>query len=187
VGRDLLVGLATGAWICALLRTHDLIYGPSWFPDLLPDLSSAATAPRILGRLSASVGSGLTSACFMLFFVLIGGALLRRRWLVVMVMGSVLAVLYSIGSVHPLFSAAFGLAAQVVGLILVLYYYGLLGGVAAVWVVFLPRHLPLTLDSSAWYFGAGLTGMLSVAAVGYYAYRAAVAGEASAHGRDIRY
>ena len=62
------------------------------------------------------------------------------------------------------------------GLILFALRYGLFAMVVAMFVANL-RDYPLTLDSSAFYFGTSLTAILTVLGLGVYAYRNAVAGQ----------
>jgi hypothetical protein len=44
-------------------------------------------------------------------------------------------------------------------------------------IYFLATYLPLTLDASAWYFNTSLTGMVFLAGLGYWGFRAAIAGQ----------
>ena len=63
-----------------------------------------------------------------------------------------------------------------VGLMLFAIRYGLFALVAAMFVVSLLRDVPLTLDSSAFYFSTSLAALTTVLGLGIYAYWNAIAG-----------
>jgi hypothetical protein len=63
-----------------------------------------------------------------------------------------------------------------IGLMVFALRYGLFALVVAMFVVDL-RDFPLTLDSSAFYFGSSLIAIATVIGLGAYGYRNAVAGQ----------
>jgi hypothetical protein len=62
-----------------------------------------------------------------------------------------------------------------IGIMLFALRYGLFALVVAMFVINLLRDFPLTLDSSAFYFGTSLAALATVNGLGIYAYRNAVA------------
>jgi len=178
VGRDLLVGLLSGVWlVLSYMAAEFFSYGPAAQSEVL-DFFSAAGAAHVGAMVARTLGVAVPYACWILFLLLATTVLLRRRGLAIGLVAVALTVLrVVIGSPHPLLTGAVALIGYGTALALTVHYYGFLGTWAALWVLFLAGSLPLTLDTSAWYFGASLTAMLAIAAVGYYGFRTAIAGQ----------
>ena len=101
------------------------------------------------------------------------GRVLRNRWVSALLVSVLLAGVFGPGG--GLRSFVFT-AIVFVAFSILLLRLGLLSAVSALWMLFLIR-LPLTLDTSAWYFYATPITWAVVMAVGAWAFFTALAGQ----------
>jgi serine/threonine protein kinase len=173
VAQHLLAGLLCGAVV--LLSVEILIfveYGtlpPGWPYLLFPGVRHA-----VQGILSVAIhAASETPWLFCLLFVAV--TICRNRWLGACITGAILATPFVWGPNTPILGLII-VPLLAFGLMLFALRYGLFALVVAAFVVDL-RDFPLTLDSSAFYFGSSLAAIATVIGLGAYGYRNAVAGQ----------
>jgi hypothetical protein len=102
--------------------------------------------------------------------------LVRRRWLAALLLVAVLALIF-----QPAYVLAFPIVAMF-GVLTAgvtayaLTRFGVVAGMAAVFVHLVPRSFPLTTHLSAWYAKSALLAMASVLALAIYAFHTTLAG-----------
>ena len=111
--------------------------------------------------------------CLILMAIATLSRILRNRWLSALLFSLVLAFAMSQGSNWRSFVFFFVLFVAFSALLLRL---GLLAAISAFWIMFL-AFLPLTLDTSAWYFYATPVTWAVAMAVGAWAFFTALAGQ----------
>src|SRR6185369_5869203 len=174
VGRDILIGAVFG--LGTILSNFFLAsIVPRWFgyPPPIPWFDFPAT--QLLGIRSAAFGitqqifAGLFQSFILLFFLLLLYIIVRRERLaavLVWVIGGV-----AISLTHE---TILGVPFAIVGAFLVvwvLYRYGLLALISAVYFLHLTIFFPITSDFSAWYaadFVLALIISLALAGFGFY-------------------
>jgi hypothetical protein len=174
IGRDLLVGTVAG-----LLHTMVV---------LIQFEMSGRSAPAVflrqaLDALQSStsfVGIVLLAVLNSVEFTLAGIAglvllrlILRRTWMAITVL-----VAFTIPLFEPSASPIGALVAVVLSLfwLAVLLRVGVLGSATMLIVADATKHLPLTLDTEAWYFGQSLIVLLLISALATYGFLLALAG-----------
>jgi len=116
-----------------------------------------------------------------LFLVL--SLIVRRDWIAATLLSGLLAALYipsASGSEWAMIAAAFGASVM----FFVLLRFGVVALMAWYFVVIGTGLIPLTLDPSAWYFGASLTRFLTVAGLAAYGAWASLGGR-PVFGKDL--
>jgi serine/threonine-protein kinase len=169
VGRDILIGAAAGCASAVIANGSMLV--PSWFGAPLPvpirTYFTALTELRHLGYLV------LNSLQFAILAAL-GGAFVFL--LVHLITRSLTAASIAIGAFALLPSAGYGLprmiGAVLIAIVTVTVFrrFGVLATTAQLVFVVIVSNAPLTLDSSAWYFGRSLFMMMLLIATAGYAF-----------------
>ena len=172
VGRDLLVGLAAGAWLVNVSEVVTLV--PSWIGGSHP----APTAINVMTLLGpTSIFASLLNETWLciffgfalLFLLLWLRILLRRQWAAATAFVFILS-LTAVGSEEPLL--AFVLSLLLWGLVVfVIMRFGLLAGIASLLSLIWLSNFPITFQTSAWFSGAGffmLSALLALALFGFY-------------------
>ena len=180
IGRDVLVGLAGGIVVTAI--THLTAIVPSWLgldaplPLLTPTTPLSSFLDVEYNRLVVLVITVLRAISVMAVFVFLRG-LLRNQT------ATIIAALLTVGSGALEFvTGPIGLRAAAIVLIapvglILLFRFGLLALCAEMWVVETVHRLPLTLDSSSWYFGRSLFVLLTTAAIALFAFWRSLGGQ----------
>jgi serine/threonine-protein kinase len=179
VGRDVLIGVLAGVGMQLLTQLDYL--APAWLgqaPDTTMPLDGGpATDLRqvfsILLRvpvLAVLLPTGLALLMFLLTLIL------RRRWLVAVVFGSLLAAGDLVNDGVTI-SLAFSLIVIAI-IMVVLMRVGLLSFIAAVLTNILLDHVPMTFDPGIWYAGASWLVLAVLASLALYGFRVALAGRA---------
>jgi len=174
VGRDILIGavFGLGVIVCNLYLTN-LVPQLLGAPPSIPWFDFPAT--QLLGIRSFVRGitqqtfGALLQSFILLFFLLLLYIILRRERLAAVVVWLIMTVALSLTheSLYALPFAA--LAASLV--IVVLYRYGLLALISAIFFLHLMIFFPVTSDFSAWYaadYVLALIISLALAAFGFY-------------------
>jgi hypothetical protein len=172
VGRDLLVGLAAGAWVVITSQVVNLV------PVLLGASHPAPTDVNVMTLLgpTAILASLLNETWLCVFFgfallflLLTLRTLLRRQWLAATVVVLIMS-LTALGSEEPLLS--FVLSLLLWGLMVFVFMrFGLLAGISSLIALIWFSNFPITFETSAWYSGAGffaLTVMMALAIFGFF-------------------
>jgi len=105
------------------------------------------------------------------FFLLMGlKALLKRNWLATIVFVAIFTVSKTLGSQYPIIEGVEAFVVYVIATQIV-YRFGLVTLVCAIFTVDLLANVPFTAEVSAWYFGTSLVALFSVVALagwGFY-------------------
>jgi hypothetical protein len=128
---------------------------PFSFTRPLGELASLAT--------SAIGGTWLYAGLFAVLLVVA-----RREWIATAVLAALLLFLFIVGSGFPLLNQVFQVARIAAGVFLLLRF-GILAAIACGFAGFLLQSAPLSLDTSAWYFGASLTYLAVLVGLSAYA------------------
>ncbi len=174
VGRDVLAGCLWGAFVAAVIRLGWFI--PSWLGYPPPQPSSGQPwqflgARAIIAYMSNSLVSEVLLSLAFLFLLVLLRALLRKEWAASIAWAFFLTLFFS----QDFF--ALGEILIVMGVtVLLLRRLGLLWLVVTVVFASLLADFPLTTQSSAWYAGISLTGILLMAAMALYGFYTSLGG-----------
>ncbi len=171
VGRDILIGALFGLGVI-LFQLHLANLIPQWlgYPPRIPWLDFPAT--RLLGIRSFAHGitqqifAALFQGFILLFFLLLMYIVLRRERVAAFAVWLIGAVALSLTNETAAAVPFAALAAFL--LIWVLYRYGLLATISALFFLHLLIFFPITSDFSAWYAGDYVLALIfSLALVGF--------------------
>jgi len=174
VGRDILIGAVFGLGV-VLCNFYLANLAPRLFghPPPIPWMDSPAT--KLLGIRSFAFGltqqifGALLQSFILLFFLLLLYILLRRERLAAVVLTLIMAVALSL--THESATGTVFACIAVLFISWVLYRYGLLALISAIFFVHLTIFYPITSDLSAWYaadFVMGLIVGLALVVFGFY-------------------
>jgi len=171
VGRDILIGAVFGlSVILCNFYLADLV--PQWFgyPPDIPWLDQPAT--RLLGIRSFAFGftqqifAALLQSFMLLFFLLLMYIIVRRQRVAAIALWVIMTVALSLTHETAVGVPFAALAALLV--IVVLYRYGLLALISAIFFLHWQIFFPVTRDFTAWYAADFvLTLIISLALVGF--------------------
>jgi hypothetical protein len=140
-----------------------------------PTLNAVSGIRWTAGAALEMFGSALFVVLLYLFLMFVLRALLRKTWLYTGVFILLAAGLESAGTSRPWVDVPLGLAVVAI-MTFVLLRLGLLATIVAYAVPQILLNLPITLDSSSWYFGLSMIPIVLVAAVAIYGFRISLAG-----------
>jgi serine/threonine-protein kinase len=177
VGRDVLAGCLWGAFVAAAERLEWFI--PSWLGYAPPQPSSGQQwqllgARTTIAYLSNSLFSVVLLSLAFLFLLVLLRALLRKEWAAATAWTFFLTVFLLLGE-HDFFVWVETLIVLGVTVFL-LRRMGLLWLVVTWVFATLAGSFPLTTQSSAWYAGISLTGILLMAAMAFYGFYTSLGG-----------
>jgi serine/threonine-protein kinase len=173
VGAHLLVGgiLGVAASFFQALMTLALPFRDVlWIPQLATGTGGALSLWALMLIFAVGVAMSYALLLNLLRF------LVRRRWLAALLLVAVLALIF-----QPAYVLAFPIVAMF-GVLTAgvtayaLTRFGVVAGMAAVFVHLLLRSFPLTTHLSAWYAKSAVLAMLSVLALAVYAFHTTLAG-----------
>ena len=172
VGQHLLIGLLFGSVVgllVSLLERHVIGASiPVW--HVVTD-SPIRFMQLVLGALPQTAIDTAAMVCLLFAAVTV----CRIGWIGACLTAVILTLLLLTGAPHLAWTMAVSLLLYTVGMLLVLRF-GVLALGAAVFVKELAGHAPLTLDSSAFYFGPSLAVLALIIGLGAYGCRNAIAG-----------
>ncbi len=180
VGRDLLIGVATGVTfvlVPALGSFIPALTGAPPDPPQLSDMAYFVGARFAISDMFRTVPGALQTAMLGAFFYVVLLALVRRQWI-----AATLALLFVCG----LILAAIGtgavwvwVLAVALGIVTVVVFvrYGLLAFASAMFAAQMLNAVPLTLDLTRPHAGVSALAMLIVAALAAYAFHISRTGE----------
>jgi predicted Ser/Thr protein kinase len=177
VGRDVLVGLTFGTAAALVAKLHHLVllrFGAT--PSILVHPLSLLGVSGELAAFLTLIPNCVVQALvwFVLIFVL--RAVLRRDWLAAAAFVLIYMILNWLGTpASPALAAVFG-GVETALLVFMMLRFGLVALIASSLVYVLMLMFPITADFSAWYAGASLFALLSVAAMAVFAFRSSLAG-----------
>jgi hypothetical protein len=170
VGRDLTFGSLLGVVVSILLKSGRWV--PAWFGlqpglDVMPLFPMDSTA-SLIGAVFELQWSAIGHSIMFLFLLLLLRLVLRSVWLAACAFVPVATAYFCLPDPEPTYATwiCSGLAVALFAWILV--RFGLLATVTGLTVLNLLTALPITTDSSAFYFGNGLLVMGLVFAVALY-------------------
>ena len=180
VGRDILIGAVFGLGIL-LCNFYLANVVPQWFgyPPATPWFDFPAT--QLLGIRSAAQGimlqlfAALFQSFIVLFFLLLLYILLRRERIAAIVLWSIITVAISL--THETVVALPFAAAGALLVVVVLYRYGLLALISAIYFLHFVIFFPITSDFSAWYAADFVLALLLALALVVCAFYTSLAGQ----------
>ncbi len=178
VGRDVLAGCLLAAFGGALSRLGWLI--PSWLGYAPPQPYSGPQweflgARAIISDLSLSLGPVLVIPLALLFVLVLLRALLRKEWAA----AAAFVLLFTFLEAALSQFAPVALATSLIYwglLVFLLIRFGLLAFAAQGLFNGIQGSFPLTTQSSAWYAGISLAGVLLMAAIVFYGFYTSLGG-----------
>jgi len=182
VGRDILVGVAAGAFLTNLAWLLTWLFprltgvpGPPPYLDLSTVEALRRGAHLVTALAIDHTNAILNNALFLVLILVILRLVLRRTWLAV----AALLVL-AIGAYWPAYSSPIVYliitSLNVAILVSVLFRYGFLSVVVASAVSALLTNIPMTYDASSWIFGGTVVALALVLGLAIYGLRIALAG-----------
>jgi serine/threonine-protein kinase len=175
VARDTLIGSAVGVgwallYYCGAAAKERFGKLPME-TDLSALLGLRYLGSKMLLQVAVSVAVSL-----LIFFLLLGlRALLRKQWLAAVVFVALLLLPRLLRSDAVPVDLAFGAASLAIDVI-ILFRFGLVAYVAAMYFSNILAQVPLTLDLSAWYVSISMFVLAMLAALAAWAFRTALAG-----------
>lgn len=179
VGRDILIGALFGVALILNNNLADLV--PKWlgWPPNIPffDAHKLLGARYFMTEMAGLIRSSLFLSFIFLFLLVLLFIILRRKWLAAVVCwviyaGALSAATSNSAGVSQLF--VFTAALMFIG---VLYRYGLLAMVSAMFFFHVWVFLPITTELSAWYAGDFVIVLVLYAALALYAFYISLAGQ----------
>jgi hypothetical protein len=180
VGRDILIGAVFGlSVILCNFYLANLI--PQWlgYPPDIPWFDNPAT--RLLGIRSFGIGftqqifGALLQSFILLFFLLLMYIILRRERMAAVAVWLIMTVALSLTHETAAGLPFAALAALLV--IVVLYRYGLLALISAIFFLHWQIFYPVTRDLSAWYAGDFVLTLITSLALAGFGFYTSLAGE----------
>jgi serine/threonine-protein kinase len=176
VGRDALFGVAMGIlWtvIGEIGSTVDRAFGgePSFHStDYLDGIRST------FGAYTAHVSGAVRFTLLFFFMLFILRVLLRNKWLAAGVFVAILTLVQTLGNAHPLIVAPVLIAIYTIAAV-ALVRFGLVTLAFAIFTTDSIGNLPITMNSSIWYFGSTVFVIVSVVVLAAWAFHAAIVGQ----------
>ena len=189
VGRDVLIGAVFGVGlIVCTVPLADLV--PQWFGYLpaVPWFNEGSTP--LLGIRSFAHGltyqifAALVQAFIALFFLFLLYIILRKEWLAALAAWSIVALAMSLNYETPA-----GVPFACLGALLivwVLYRYGLLALISAVFFFHLIIFFPVTSEVSAWYAGDFVLALFISLALALFGFYTSLAGQSLFSGEILK-
>lgn len=178
VGRDVLIGMLFGIGSFLMYRTIDYLIGyQGVFVAVGTSLDLWTLNHNLYGELIGHVQQAIQVSAVSFFMLFLLRVLLRRQWLAVSA-----AILLFVLLSFPAFSYRPFIAVPAVTLLIacsVIFAtrFGLVATIASVFAGGVLASFPLTPNVSAWYFGIGLIGPLTVLALAIYGFHTSLGGQ----------
>jgi serine/threonine-protein kinase len=177
VGAHLLAGVAVGLVLSVLSVSDTLIQkslgAQDWLISSLDPLMGARQVVRVILLL---VGFSVLQSLAIFFVLFLLRVVLRKEWLAVAVFTLIFALLVAASTTNFALGLVFGFAANLL-LVMATLRFGLVTMVSGLCVAGVLTSLPLTNDANAFYFDVSVIAVLSVAALAFYAFYIAKAGQ----------
>jgi hypothetical protein len=176
VGRHVLYGVA-GAMVSTVLSgVIGITEKQLQLSPLVGDLQAFTGIRFQFAALAAMAANNIGNATLFLFLLLGLRILLRNQWAALIVTAAIFSALAASNSQLPWFT--FGITFVMNGLLVFyLLRFGLLATTIVLIVTQLMDHFPPDFHWGAWYASSHTVGILALAAITLYGFRAAVAGQ----------
>jgi hypothetical protein len=165
VGRDLLFGLVAGV---ALTLARLPIGDPAANDLLIQQLTALHSTRAFIFTLLVMVLNAVQNSLAGLLFLLLVRAIVRRTWIAALIVAVLFLPFISGGTAFQSWAAGVYPLAIAIAHITILMRVGLLSAIASLYCQFLLIQFPLTLDTSAWYFGYSIVTLLIIVAMAVY-------------------
>lgn len=170
LGRDLLIGGAFfSVWIVmsTVKRLADDTLGLPYDPR--PELSLASLSGErfLMAHMLFILSKAVGDAVFFLFQLLLLRVLLRKGWLAIAVFTIVWSLVWSMGRAP---TAWFIAPPVFVSIGILLTRYGLIASIVPLFCLYVIFFVPMTPDTSVWYWDTSFYAILAVVALGAYAF-----------------
>jgi hypothetical protein len=179
IGRDLLIAVVGGTSLPIVLLL--LSIAPRWVgleAALVSDSARALTSARfVFSTFFFSAFQCVFMSIFAVVLLLLLRAVVQHTWIATVLAAAILAAYYQSAAEGPLaFRIAFGVfaGALIYG---VLLRFGLLACVLMGYTVLVIQNVPLTLDTSAWYFPRSALAIALLIALAAYGFHTSLAGK----------
>ncbi|HUP60985.1 MAG TPA: serine/threonine-protein kinase [Thermoanaerobaculia bacterium] len=179
IGRDLLIAAVGGTSLAIALLLLSIV--PRWVgleSALISDSARALTSVRfVFSAFFFGAFECIFMSIFALVLLLLLRAMVQHTWIASVLAAGILAAYYQSAADGPLaFRIAFGMfaGALVYG---VLLRFGLLACVLMGYTVLIVQNVPLTLDTSAWYFPRAALALILLAALASFGFYTSLAGK----------
>ena len=167
VGRDLLVGSASA--VAVVILAGFLTFEFPGLSPIVPNLTLLSGSNVIVTQILASVTTSVLSGLAIVFNIFILRILLRKTWVVALVILLLSALILYTSSLSTVIAISLMLY---IGLALIVCFrFGLLAIIAFVFILSLRMDFMFYLLGSSWYFGIGLTFLILVFLFTLYAFR----------------
>ena len=175
VARDALLGTAIGVGWALLYYCGEAARERAGELPIQTDLSALLGLRHLGSKMLLQIAVSL-AVSLLIFFLLLGlRALLRKQWLAAVVFVVLLLIPRLLRSNALPVDLVFGVASLSIDVI-ILFRFGLVAYVAAMYVTNILAQLPLTLDFSSWYVGMSMFVLAALAALAAWAFRTTLAG-----------
>ncbi len=176
VGKDVLFGIVEGLVICLILYTYGVIVLRLGDSPGTGDLSFLLSARQVVGSSLIRVLWEFQGALIFFFVLFLVRVLLRKAWLSAVVFVGIWVFYKSLGGHYlsvliPALVLMYGTAA------FVMVRFGLIALVSGFFVTDLLFGLPMTSDSSSWFFGAVVFAYAGVLALAIWAFHTSLGGQ----------
>jgi serine/threonine protein kinase len=177
VGRDVLYGIILGVLVCDLYGVRYHLESKFGAPPGGLSTDYLGSALLAIGGWFGQIPASIASTLVLFLFFFLCRVLLRKSWLAAAAFALLWAALKSVTSDYPavewpmqivLYSA---LAAGALR-------YGLVTLVVALFTADVTLNIPVTLNSSAWYFTEAALALATIIALAIWAFYTALAGQA---------
>jgi serine/threonine protein kinase len=176
VGRDMLYGLILGAlWILIFQIFYVLLIHEGTSPQL-SGMEFLLSPRQVLGAWLALVPNDVQGTLTFFFLIFLLRIVLRNQWLAAAGFTLIFALQQALHTEHVVISLIFWSLIYALAAI-ALVRFGLVSMAAAVFVTDLLLNLPVTANPSQWFIGATIFTYASVAAIGFWAFYTALAGQ----------
>jgi serine/threonine-protein kinase len=177
VGRDVLAGCAVGVTSTCINSLFAI--APSWFGGAANIDLNPYPIPTGIGPLAMTILMGATVFTLValgyvfLFFIL--RTMLRREWAAAIAVSAIVPAFLSAPFQNQWLAVA-GMLITTPLMFFLVVRHGLLGLAIYLFISELFLFIPMTLQTSAWFFGMGLTGFLIIGAIAVYGFRTSLGG-----------
>jgi hypothetical protein len=176
VGRDILFGVILGAVWIVVFSIQAIVLMRMGGPPSLGSTDYLLGTRHALGAVLFQVPSSILTA-LEFFFVLLGlKVLLRKEWIAASVFVAMFTGMSALGSSHLAVQVPAHIVVYAVA-VLIIYRFGLVSMVCAIFTIDMLANVPFTTDFSAWYMSTSIFALLSVVALAGWGFYHSLGGE----------
>jgi predicted Ser/Thr protein kinase len=176
VGRDVLYGVVLGTIFCDLYGIRYHLEGRFGAPPSRLGLEYFGNARTAIATWLQHIPSSISSTLLLFLLLFIFRVLLRKSWLAAVAFVLLFTALKSLGSSYPALEWPIEAILYVTFAVGALRF-GLVTLAAALYTANVALNIPVTLNSSAWYFTDATLALASIAALAIWGFYIALAGQ----------